>query len=46
MKPEPADDEREAILAALDPIGDRPPATVESEWRRAALYEAVEERHP
>ncbi len=46
MTPEPASDEREAIIAALDPGDDLPPAAGDSPWRRAALDEAVKERHP
>jgi hypothetical protein len=45
VKPEPDDDEREAILAALardEDAGDR----AESPWRRAALEEAIEDWPP
>ena len=42
VRPEPTEDEREAILAALDPTGSERPAADDSSWRRVALEEAVE----
>jgi hypothetical protein len=42
VRPEPTDDERQAILAALDPTRTDQPAADNSSWRRAALDEAVE----
>ena len=44
VTPEPEDDERQALLSALAPPADRPPAraSYESPWRRAGLDEAVE----
>ena len=38
IAPEPADDDREAILAALETASDR----IEGAWSAAALREAVE----
>ena len=46
ITPEPPDDEREAILAALDSAVREPPVGDESQWRRAALQEAVEGLDP
>ena len=46
MSPEPSDDEREAILAALARAGGEPPVGEESPWRRAALQEGVEGLDP
>ena len=42
MTPEPTDDEREAILVALDPVADPSSARSEGAWRRAAVRESVE----
>ena len=42
VTPEPTDDEREAILVALDPAADSSSARAEDAWRRAGLHEAVE----
>jgi hypothetical protein len=41
IRPEPTEDERRAILAALADAEPRRPATYESRWRRAALEEGV-----
>lgn len=48
MTPEPGDDERLALLAALAPPGDRESGhpSYESAWRRAGLDEAVEAWDP
>ena len=41
IRPEPTEDERRAILAALAQAEPRRPAVYESRWRRAALDEGV-----
>jgi hypothetical protein len=41
IRPEPTEDERRAILAALAEDEPRRPAVYESRWRRAALEEGV-----
>jgi hypothetical protein len=41
IRPEPPEDERRAILAALADTEPRRPAVYESRWRTAALEEAV-----
>jgi hypothetical protein len=45
IRPEPSEDERRAILAALDPEPSRPVA-YESLWREAALEEGVSDGAP
>jgi hypothetical protein len=45
VRPEPDDDEREAILAALARDEDLR-ARAEDPWRRAALEEAIEDWPP
>ncbi len=48
VTPEPEDDERQALLSALAPPADRPPAraSYESPWRLAGLREAAEAWDP
>ena len=41
IRPEPTDEERRAILAALAEAEPPRPAVYESRWRRAALEEGV-----
>jgi hypothetical protein len=41
IRPEPTDDERRAILAALAEDEPRRPTVYDSRWRRAALEEGV-----
>jgi hypothetical protein len=41
IRPEPTEDERRAILAALAGGESQRPAVYESRWRRAALEEPV-----
>jgi hypothetical protein len=41
IRPEPTDEERRAILAALADAEPRRPAVYESRWREAALEEGV-----
>jgi hypothetical protein len=41
IRPEPTDDERRAILAALAEAEPRRPGVYESRWREAALEEGV-----
>jgi hypothetical protein len=41
IRPEPTEDERRAILAALAEGGPRRPPVYESRWRRVALEEGV-----
>jgi hypothetical protein len=41
IRPEPTDEERRAILAALPETRPRRPAVYESRWRVAALEEGV-----
>jgi hypothetical protein len=41
IRPEPTDEERRAILAALAEAEPRRPAVYESRWREAALEEGV-----
>jgi hypothetical protein len=41
IRPEPTEDERRAILAALAQAEPRRPAVYASRWRRAALEEGV-----
>ena len=41
IRPEPTEDERRAILAALARAEPRRPAVYESRWRRAALEEGA-----
>jgi hypothetical protein len=41
IRPEPTEDERRAILAALARVEPRRPSVYESRWRRAALEEGV-----
>ena len=41
IRPDPSEDERRAILAALAEGESRRPAVYESRWRRAALEEPV-----
>ena len=41
IRPEPTEDERRAILAALARAEPRMPAVYESRWRRTALEEGV-----
>jgi hypothetical protein len=41
IRPEPTDEERRAILAALIEAEPRSPAVYESRWREAALEEGV-----
>jgi hypothetical protein len=41
IRPEPTEDERRAILAALAAGETQRPAVYESRWRRAALEEPV-----
>ena len=41
IRPEPTEDERRAILAALAEEEPQRPAGYESRWRRAALEEGV-----
>jgi hypothetical protein len=41
IRPEPTEDERRAILAALARAEPRRPAVYGSRWRRAALEEGV-----
>jgi hypothetical protein len=45
IRPEPSEDERRAILAALETEPSRP-AAYESLWREAALEEGVSEGTP
>ena len=42
ISPDPTDDEREAMLAALEPTRSDRSVAEDSPWRRAALEEAVE----
>jgi hypothetical protein len=41
IRPEPSEEERRAILAALAEAEPRRPAAYESRWREAALEEGV-----
>lgn len=41
IRPEPSEDERRAILAALAEAEPRRPAAYESRWREAALEEGA-----
>jgi hypothetical protein len=41
IRPEPTDEERRAILAALAATEPRSPAVYDSRWRRAALEEST-----
>jgi hypothetical protein len=45
IRPEPAPEEREAILAALESLAaeDGPPAPYRSSWRAAGIRENLEE---
>jgi hypothetical protein len=43
IEPEPSEQEREAILRALEAEGDAPPPAYRSRWRRAGVEESVEE---
>jgi hypothetical protein len=45
IRPEPSEDERRAILAALE-AGPSRPAAYESRWREAALHEGVSDPAP
>jgi hypothetical protein len=45
VRPEPPQDERDALLAALSGGTDEPPAYA-SPWRLAALQEAAEDAEP
>ena len=46
IRPEPTEDERRAILAALAQAEPRRPAVYESRWRRRALEEGVSRDGP
>ena len=46
IRPEPTEDERRAILAALAQAEPRRPAVYESRWRRTALEEGVSRDGP
>jgi len=46
IRPEPSEDERRAILAALAGVGPRRPAAYDSRWREAALEEGMADGAP
>ena len=46
IRPEPSEDERRAILAALAGADPRRPAVYDSRWRAAALEEGVADSAP
>ena len=46
IRPEPTEDERRAILAALAEDDSQRPAVYESRWRRTALEEGVSRNGP
>ena len=46
IRPEPTEEERRAILAALADEDDRVPSAYHSRWREAALEEGVAEEAP
>jgi hypothetical protein len=43
IEPEPSEQEREAILRALEAEGETPPPAYRSRWRQAGVEESVED---